>query len=52
MRSPNAGQSTLEYFILSAVVLIALVASGVLGKIKVAFQGYFSQASKAILTSK
>jgi len=48
MKKPNLGQSTAEYFILMAVIVVAIVATGFLGKIKAAFQGYFDKASSEI----
>jgi Flp pilus assembly pilin Flp len=52
MKRRNSGQSTAEYFILLAVIALAVVATGFLGKIKGAFQGYFDQATNKIVAGK
>ncbi|MDP2905733.1 MAG: hypothetical protein Q8O22_05470 [Candidatus Omnitrophota bacterium] len=47
--SPESiGQSIAEYLIIMCIVLAAILASGLLGKMRTAFNGYFTGAATAI----
>jgi len=48
MRRPNKGQIVAEYFILLAVILMALFVTGFIDNIRNAFDNYFNRATDTI----
>lgn len=51
-KSMRKGQSTMEYFIILAVVLTAILASGFIGRLRGAFDIYFTRATAEIVTER
>lgn len=49
MKKTFKGQSTVEYFIMMIVVLVAIATSGVIGKVQTALGTYFNKASAVIV---
>lgn len=52
MKKRNSGQTTAEYFILTAVILAALLATGFLGHVKDSFQAYCAQSVAVIAVNR
>jgi len=46
------GQSTMEYFIILSVVLTAILATGFIGRMRGAFDTYFTRAVAEIVTER
>lgn len=46
------GQSVMEYFIILAVVLTAILATGFIGRMRGAFGIYFTRAAAEIVTER
>jgi hypothetical protein len=44
MRKHVSGQSVIEYFIMMALILAAILSTGVIERIRGGFQGYFNSA--------
>lgn len=52
MKRPNLGQSTAEYFILMAVILAVVLATGFIDNVKGVFRSYFTKATDTITVNK
>ena len=38
------GQSAVEYFIIFTIILVLVITTGTIGRIRTAFEGYFNKA--------
>lgn len=52
MRRRILGQSVIEYFVVLTVILAAILSSGFLDRIRVAFDGYFDRAANEIVVTR